>query len=296
MTLSPSLGVDWLSGSPAAPGSGVNITRHRGVSLDASIKSSPSGTSMSISSNSKLKAAFTWAVHTTPAVALFSRPTRLSSSRSARVNLIRRWQPAMAHLTGTFLGISPILQRQLEEGGGHASRVFSVGLYLGCGVGKSLHPSSPGQRLAPRKGPLNAENAVRTTGLLTAGHNQGARTGPACRTVARPAPLPHQGREVFGDVYRCSRQPGHADIAGPGHELTLLPRVGLSGRIRPAGRDGAGDGRGETAPTLRSDRRGEGLRCRLPAETAPATAGESCPAKRAGPWSEPPASRLGNVR
>ena len=116
MTLSPSLGVDWLSGSPAAPGSGVNITRHRGVSLDASTRSSPSGTSMSISSNSKLKAAFTWAGQTRPAVALFSRPIRLSSSRSARVILIRRWQPGMAHLTGTFLGISLILQRQLKEG------------------------------------------------------------------------------------------------------------------------------------------------------------------------------------
>ena len=110
----PHPGVDWLSVSPAAPGSGVNITRQRGVSLDASTRSSSSGTSMSISSNSKLKAAFTWAGHTTPAVALFSRPTRLSSSRSARVIFSRRWQPAMAHLTGTLLGISPILQRQIK--------------------------------------------------------------------------------------------------------------------------------------------------------------------------------------
>ena len=117
MTLSPRPGVDWLSGSPAAPGSGVNITRQRGVSLDASTRSSSSGTSMSISSNSKLKAAFTWAGQTTPAAALFSRPTRLSSSRSARVIFSLRWQPAMAHLTGTFLGISPILQRQLRGGG-----------------------------------------------------------------------------------------------------------------------------------------------------------------------------------
>ena len=70
-----------------------------------------------------------------PAVAWFSRPTRLSSSRSARVILIRRLLPAMAHLTDTFLGISPILQRQLEEGGEHARRVFSVNFYLGCGVG-----------------------------------------------------------------------------------------------------------------------------------------------------------------
>ena len=105
-----------LSSSPAAPGSGVNITRQRGFSLAASTRSSPSGTSMSISSNSKLKAAFTWAGQTMPAVALFSRPSRLSSSRSTRVILIRRWQPAMAHLTGTLLGIPLILQGQLKEG------------------------------------------------------------------------------------------------------------------------------------------------------------------------------------
>ena len=84
--------------------------------MDASTRSSSSGTSMSMSSNSKLKAALTWAGHTRPAVALFSRPSRLSSSRSVRVILIRRWQPAMAHLTGTLLGISLILQRQLREG------------------------------------------------------------------------------------------------------------------------------------------------------------------------------------
>ena len=105
-----------IMGSPTVPGSGVNITRQRGVSLDASTRSSPSGTSMSISSNSKLKAAFTSVGQTTTAVALFSRPTRRSSSRSARVIFTRRWQPGMAHLTGTLLGISPILQQQLKEG------------------------------------------------------------------------------------------------------------------------------------------------------------------------------------
>ncbi len=116
--------MDWLSGSPAAPGSGVNITRQLGVSLDASTRSSPSGTSMSISSNSKLKAAFSSAGQTTPAVALFSRPTRLSSSRSARVILVRRWQPGMTHLTGTLLGISLILQRiaRGEDSGMRAGR------------------------------------------------------------------------------------------------------------------------------------------------------------------------------
>ena len=210
MTLSPRPGVGWPSGSPSAPGSGVNITRQRGVSLDASTRSSSSGTSMSISSNSKLKAALTWAVHTTPAVALFSRPTRLSSSRSARVNLIRRWQPGMAHLAGTLVGIPPILQRQLKEGGGQARRVCSVGLYLGCGVGKSLHPSSPGQRLAPRKGPLNAENAVRTTGLLTAGRNPGDRTCP---------------------VYQLLTTKGN-NVAFEGQ---LLPSAGLWLRLSPPG-------------------------------------------------------------
>ena len=186
MTRSPRPCVGWLSVSPVAPGSGVNITRQRGVFLDASTRSSSSGTSMSISSNSKLKAALTWTGQTRPAVALFSRPTRLSSSRSARVILSRRRQPAIAHLTGTFLGIPPNFTTTAQGGGGHARRVFSVNLYLGCGVGKSLHPSSPGQRLAHRKGPLNAENAVRTTGLLSTGRNPGDRTYLTQLPIAGP--------------------------------------------------------------------------------------------------------------
>ena len=44
---------------------------------------------------------------------------------------------------------------------------------------QSLHPGSPGNRLEHRKGPLNAENAVRTTGVLTAGRNRGGgQNGP----------------------------------------------------------------------------------------------------------------------
>ena len=128
---------------------------------------------MSISSNSKLKAALTWAGHTTPAMALFSRPTRLSSSRSARVIFSRRWQPGMAHFAGTLLGISSILQRQLEEGagmraGGSASTVILVAEWK-----QSLHSGSPEHRLARREGPLNAENAVRTTGLASSRRNRG---------------------------------------------------------------------------------------------------------------------------
>ena len=72
---------------------------------------------MSILSNSKLKAAFTSAGQTMPAVALFSRPTRLSSSRSARVILTRRWQPAMAHLTGTLSRHFPNITTTAPGGG-----------------------------------------------------------------------------------------------------------------------------------------------------------------------------------
>ena len=50
---------------------------------------------------------------------------------------------------------------------------------------QSLHPGSPGHRLAHRKGPLNAENAVRTSGLpLTAGRNPGGLNGYRLSTVA----------------------------------------------------------------------------------------------------------------
>ena len=134
----------------------------------------------------------------------------------------RRWQPAIAHLTWTFLGILPnfttTAQRQLKEGARHARRVFSVNLYLGCGVGKYLHPSSPGQRLAHRKGPLNAENAVRTTGLLTTGRDPGDRTGPACRTGARPAPRPTRA------VRYSAMSTGAADSQGTPTSSALAKR------------------------------------------------------------------------
>ena len=42
-----------------------------------------------------------------------------------------------------------------------------------------------------------------------------------CRTVAIPTPR-NQGREVFGDVDRCSRQPGDADIVGPGETVWAM--------------------------------------------------------------------------
>ena len=95
--------------------------------------------------------------------------------------------PAVAAGNGAFdrdfSGHFPILQRQLKEGGS--------GMRAGCSAStfilvaerdQYLHPSSPGHRLAHRKGPLNAGNAVRTTGLLIAGRNR--RTGqpdPALR-------------------------------------------------------------------------------------------------------------------
>ena len=50
---------------------------------------------------------------------------------------------------------------------------------FGCGVGESLHPGGPGHRLAHRNGLLNAEKAVRTTGLLTARRNPGTERTPS---------------------------------------------------------------------------------------------------------------------
>ena len=72
----------------------------------------------------------------------------------------------MAHLTGTFLGISPILQRQLEEGSGMRAGCPASTFTLVAEWEQSLRPGSPGNRLAHQKGPLNAENAVRTTGVM----------------------------------------------------------------------------------------------------------------------------------
>ena len=161
---------------------------------------------------------------------------------------------------------------------------------------QSPHPGSPGNRLALRKGPLNAAQSkcdVRKTGLLPrrAERNPGDKTAPRppkplvmqlrrwsapwcwwAKTGASPTQtglltaernpwgqptgprLPHRGktgsptraREILGDVYRCTvpaaRGHRHRRL---GHELTPLPRVGLWGRIRPAGRDGTGGDRGE---------------------------------------------------
>ena len=115
-------------------------------------------------------------------------------------------------------------------------------------------PPPTGADVRATAGGTDDNTALRTTGLLTAGRNPWTeRTPPAAPWKDR---LPGQAREVFGDFHRCSRQPEYAGIAGLGHELTLLPRAGLSGRIRPAGRDGTGDGRGEelTAGGLQAER------------------------------------------
>ena len=97
-------------------------------------------------------------------------PGKKISGQRFKVIFSRRRQPVIAHLTGTFLGNFPnFTATASRRAGGHARSVFSVNSYLGCGVGKSLPPVSLGYRLAHRKGSLNAENAVRTTGLPIAG-------------------------------------------------------------------------------------------------------------------------------
>ena len=133
---------------------------------------------MSMSSNSKLKAAFTWAGQTRPAVALFSAshsPQFLAFGEGHLPLVVAGSDGAFdRHFSGHFPNITTT-----ARGVGHACRVFSVNYYLGCGAGKSLHPCGPGQRRAHRKGPLNAENAVRPTGLLTAGRNPEDRSDPS---------------------------------------------------------------------------------------------------------------------
>ena len=70
------------------------------------------------------------------------------------------------------------------------------------------------------KGPLNAETAVRTTGLLTAGRNPGDRTDPVCRTVVIPAP--HRIRAVKYSVTST----GAAGSQGTPKSSALAKRAG----------------------------------------------------------------------
>ena len=123
ITLSPRPGVDWQSGSPYAPGSGAKITRQRGVSLDVSTRSSSSGTSMSISSNSKLKAACTFSEgHLEPTVA---------ASNGA--------------FDRDFSGHLPNITTTAQEGGFWQARsFFGIHWYLDCVVRKFLHKGSIG--------------------------------------------------------------------------------------------------------------------------------------------------------
>ena len=124
---------------------------------------------------------------------------------------------------------------------------------------RALRPLRGGVRRWQGQGPpLDAALTLRTTGLLTARRNPGDRTCPDCLTVAIPTPRPTRA------VRYSATSTGAAAIAGPGHELTPLPRVGPLGGIRPAGRDGTGDGLGETSGP------GSGLR-------GPRSGRESCP-------------------
>ena len=103
-------------------------------------------------------------------------------------------------------------------------------------------PPCPGYRGPWATGPLSGwpllrhpgapvvqtvEVEVRTTGLLTAGRNPGDRTGPACRTGARPAPRATRAMR-YSATSTCAAGSSLA-AGGTGHEPTLLPRVGPSG-------------------------------------------------------------------
>ena len=125
---------------------------------------------MSISSNSKLKALHMGGANdSSRSIVLASHPPKFLAFGEGHL------QPAVAAGNGafdrTFLGISPILQRKGKEGVPGWAQDVQRQLFSWLRCGEILHTGSSGHRLAHWKGLLNAENAVRTTGLLTAGRN-----------------------------------------------------------------------------------------------------------------------------
>ena len=108
-------------------------------------------------------------------VPLFSVPRVRRGSSSAG-----RWQPAMAHLTWTlFWAFPPILQQQPEEGGRTCAQ--GVQRQLVSWLRRGNNPCTQvvlGKDSHTGKEPVNAENTVRTTGVLTAGRNRGDSTDP----------------------------------------------------------------------------------------------------------------------
>ena len=102
---------------------------------------------------------------------------------------------------------------------------------------QSLHPGNPEHRLAHRKRPLNAENAVRTTGLLTAGRNRGAER-------ARLPTVDDQGQQRYfrGTITSrpldCGLGPLHHGIVDlPG---SAPPKQRRLAQLKPAARPVSG--------------------------------------------------------
>ncbi len=125
--------------------------------------------------------------------------------------------------------------------------------YLGCGVGKSLHTGSPGQRLAHRKGPLNAENAVRTTGLLTAGRKHRLGVLPECpqRSLVGNAPFPPVGGSA--DSYFLWK--------GVGEGIVITSTPGKGDRVRATDNNGVASEESASVHISRPVQMTSGPRC-----------------------------------
>ena len=130
-----------------------------------------------------------------------------------------------------------MLQRQIKQWVlGYARGVFNANSCLGCGVGKSLCPSSTERGSAHRKGPLNVENAVRTTGLLTAGRNPEDRTDPDCQPLMTEDNVTHLHWVILEDPDWPSGQTRNelmagvaADVQTCGFESSLVGQIARIG-------------------------------------------------------------------
>ena len=85
----------------------------------------------------------------------------------------------MAHLTWTLLGISPILQRQFEEGAGKRAECSASTCILVAAWNNLCTQVVLGKDAHTGKEPVNAENAVRTRSVLTSRRNPGTERTPS---------------------------------------------------------------------------------------------------------------------
>ena len=160
------------------PGQWVSITRQWGVSLDASTRNSPHRD-----------------IDVNIVEFVIEGGLHVGRTGEARCGIVRPSHPPQfltfgkghlplvvaasdgafdRHPSGHFPNITTTVRGRESDmrAGSSASTFVLVALW-----GQSLHPGNAGHKPAHRKGPLNAENAVRTTGLPLSRRNPRERTG-----------------------------------------------------------------------------------------------------------------------